>query len=591
MLVIKNVTIKNFLSCGSVTQVIELDKTGLILVLGENLDLGGNGSRIAVGKTTLLQAISFGLYGQPLTNIRVNNLINNINQKHMIVTIEFEKNGHNYKIERGRKPNFFRYIVDGNRKDDSADEAQGEGKETQKEIDQVLGMSHLLFKHIVAMNSYTEPFLTLGAQKQREIIEELLGITLLSQKAENLKLLIKNTKTAIEKEEFRIKTVKQSNERIQISIDEINKKSTAWELKRTKSLSDIKGAIESLEKLNIDEEIQSHRDNELFKQKQLAVNTLQKELSSKTKLLNQYIQNLNSTVTSYEQAKNHECPTCGQELHDQKSTEIIKNLETKLVVYNQQVHEAENEINELNTLLSSEKEDFTKLKSRNTIYANLEQALKHQNTVSQFYKDLDRETNSVNPYKDQTNTISVTLQEVSYDTLNLLASELDHQEFLLKLLTNKDSFIRKKIMDQNLSYLNHRLGEYLEKLGLPHSVKFQNDLTVEIQLFGQDLDFDNLSRGERTTLVLGLSWAFRDIFENAAHAINLVFVDELLDMGLDARQLENSVQVLERMQYERNKNIFVISHREYLMNRINSILTVIKKNNFTQFSWDYSHQS
>ena len=117
--------------------------------------------------------------------------------------------------------------------------------------------------------------------------------------------------------------------------------------------------------------------------------------------------------------------------------------------------------------------------------------------------------------------------------------------------------------------------------------KFLNDLTTEISLLGQDLDFDNLSRGERTRLILGLSWSFRDIFENMNQAINLLFVDELLDSGLDPAGLEGSVAVLKRMERERGKNVFVISHREELITRVSNVLSVIKENSFTSFSYDH----
>ena len=154
------------------------------------------------------------------------------------------------------------------------------------------------------------------------------------------------------------------------------------------------------------------------------------------------------------------------------------------------------------------------------------------------------------------------------------------------MLTSKDSFVRKKIIDQNLAYLNNRLAAYLSAIGLPHEVKFQNDLNVEITELGRDLDFDNLSRGERNRLILSLSWAFRDVWESLYSPINLLFIDELIDSGMDASGVENSLGVLKRMSRERSKSVFLVSHRDELAGRVNNILTVTKENGFTTYGSD-----
>ena len=111
--------------------------------------------------TTIINALSYGIYGNALTNIKKDNLVNKTNGKNMLVTIEFEKDGNHYVIHRGRKPNVFKYIVDD--REQETDDAQGDSRETQKEIEKLLGMSHDMFKHIVALNTYTEPFLSLKA--------------------------------------------------------------------------------------------------------------------------------------------------------------------------------------------------------------------------------------------------------------------------------------------------------------------------------------------------------------------------------------------------------------------------------------------
>lgn len=587
MLILKSVTMKNFLSCGNVTQTVELEKNGLSLVLGENMDMGGNGSRNGVGKSSILQAISFGLYGQSLTNIRVNNLVNNVNQKNMFVSIEFEKDGIQYRIERGRKPNFFRYVVNGDNVDEVTDEAQGENRETQKEIDKTLGMSHALFKHIVALNTYTEPFLALGAAKQREIIEELLGITLLSQKAENLKELVKSTKLSIEQEEFQIRTIKQSNDRIRSTMEDITRKADTWDIKHQGTIDELIKAIESLDGLNIEAELQCHRDLELYNQLTSSKVQVTRDLSLKNRHLQQMTSQLTQALSSYDRAVKHECPTCGQEIHDSQHAQIQAELEQRIVNLDAQCKAEQSEVDQSTKQLEEINSVLNGMPKPQTIYGNMEQALNHRSTLDSLTKELEKEANALNPYRDQNTSLASTMQEVTYDDLNQLVRDRDHQEFLLKLLTNKDSFIRKRIIDQNLAYLNMRLGEYLDKLGLPHQVKFINDLTVEISLRGQELDFDNLSRGERTRLILGLSWAFRDIFENTTHAVNLVFVDELLDSGMDPQGLEGAVEVLKKMERERNKNIFIISHREELTARVSNVLTVIKENGFTSFSWDH----
>ena len=222
-----------------------------------------------------------------------------------------------------------------------------------------------------------------------------------------------------------------------------------------------------------------------------------------------------------------------------------------------------------------------------TFYEREAEALGHKNNLKSLENSLEAKAIEFNPYEEQIEELKKTaLQEIKWDTVNNLTKVKDHQEFLLKLLTNKDSFIRKKIIDQNLNYLNKRLGYYITKIGLPHQVVFLNDLNVEITQLGQDLDFDNLSRGERNRLILSLSWAFRDVWENLYQHINLLFIDELIDAGMDAAGVEAGLAVLKKMGRERNKNIYLISHKDELIGRVNNVLKVVKENGFTSYATD-----
>jgi DNA repair exonuclease SbcCD ATPase subunit len=159
---IKNLTVKNFMSVGNQTQAIDFDRGQLTLVLGENLDLGGDdsGARNGTGKTTIINGLSYAIYGTALTNIKKDNLVNKINGKGMLVTVTFDKDGQEYHIERGRKPNLLKFSINGQEQDlEDLDESQGDSRETQKAIEEMIGMSHEMFKHLVALNTYTEPFL------------------------------------------------------------------------------------------------------------------------------------------------------------------------------------------------------------------------------------------------------------------------------------------------------------------------------------------------------------------------------------------------------------------------------------------------
>jgi DNA repair exonuclease SbcCD ATPase subunit len=585
MITIKSVTAKNFLSIGNVTQAVDFNREHLTLVLGENIDLGGNdsGSRNGVGKTAILNALSYALYGQALTNIRRDNLINHVNGKGMLVTVEFEKNNVIYRIERGRRPNVLKFFVNNQelKSQDSDDDSQGDSRETQKNIEQVLEMGHTMFKHLVALNTYTEPFLSMRAADQREVIEQLLGITLLSEKAEVLKTLIKESKDQIQYEQFKIEGIKSANDNVQKSINSLELKSSAWENKKNTDIENFTRAITQLESVNIESELAQHANLKIWEEN----NTKLKNLSKQKATLDSAVGQAEKTVIKYsreiEKLADKTCPACEQHLHDHKHEEMSqvagKNLEDS-IVYLKKVQA------DLSAISNAITEIGEQVKRPITFYDTEAEALGHKNNLESLEKSLESRFQESNPYEEQIQELKNTaIQEITWDLINHLTKIKDHQEFLHKLLTNKDSFIRKKIIDQNLNYLNKRLGYYIDKLGLPHNVVFQNDLTVEITQLGQDLDFHNLSRGEMNRVILAVSWAFRDVWEGLYQNINLLFIDELLDNGTDASGVENALGILKKMARERNKNIYLISHRDDLAGRVDNILKVTKENGFTSY--------
>ena len=585
MIHIKNLTVRNFMSVGNSTQAIDFDRRDLTLVLGENLDLGGDdsGARNGTGKTTIINALSYAMYGTALTNIKKDNLINKTNAKNMMVTIDFEKDDETYRIERGRRPNTMKFFV-GNQEKEITDDAQGDSRETQAEIERMLGMSHDMFKHIVALNTYTEPFLALKANDQRTIIEQLLGITLLSEKADRLKEQNKTTKDSITQEEYRIKAVGDANVRVQEQIENLKRRQTLWKTKHDEDISRLETALDQLLEIDIDEEIGAHRALTAHRQKAKDISDIQSHLQRAAQDQVRESKTIEKLQREIATLNDHQCHTCGQEFHDEKHVQVLEAKQQDLVAAEENLIAFTSDVAAFTDAVTTLGELGT---APATFYDSEQDAIQHRASVASLQQQLAVKSEEDDPYRDQIAEMqNQGIEEVKYDTINELTNLREHQEFLLKLLTNKDSFIRKRIIDQNLSYLNARLGQYLDRIGLPHTVKFNNDLTVSITELGRDLDFDNLSRGERNRLILSLSWSFRDVWESLYQPINLLFIDELVDSGMDSSGVENSLAILKKMSREANKSIWLVSHKDELAGRVNNTLHVVKENGYTSYNTD-----
>lgn len=677
------------MSVGNATQGIDFDRQDLTLVLGENLDLGGDGSRNGTGKTTIINALSYALYGNALSNIRKDNLVNKTNNKGMLVGLEFSAGGHNYRIERGRKPNVLKFYV--NNEDKSAtDDAQGDSRETQEAIERLLGMSHDMFKHILALNTYTEPFLSLKANEQRTIIEQLLGITLLSERAERIKELNKATKDAITSEEFRVRAVQEANKRIEEQIESLKRRQVLWQKKYDSDLAYLVSQYDDLVVVDIDAELRAHQAMATWTERKkqadarvkmlafqtawqqtqakeiaalqdsynklshidiaaelkahqdlAAYNQRAKDIAELEKLIARCVTDETRELKTSEKLRAeiaeleaHKCYACGQEFHDgahetvletkrkalqesalqalatngqwMENTAALRALgelgiqptthyktEAEAIRHSSEVENVQQKIADKQAEVNPYAEHLADTVAEDpgaapvTHYDTEAKAVKHSTMVSSLLQQITAKHAETDPYAEQIIDMQQTaMQEISYEQLNELVRVQDHQEFLLKLLTSKDSFIRKKIIDQNLSYLNNRLTHYLDRIGLPHTVTFQNDLTVLIEELGRELDFDNLSRGERNRLILSMSWAFRDVFESLYQPINLLFIDELIDSGLDTAGMESSLAILKQMSRERHKSVWLVSHRDELAGRVENIMRVVKENGFTSYNTD-----
>ena len=710
---IKNLTLRNFLSVGNVTQAVSFDGGGLTLVIGENMDQGGgDAERNGVGKTTIFNALSYAIYGSALTPIKMPNLVNTTNGKGMLVTLEFSKDGIDYRIERGRSPSVLKFFVDGTEGEE--DEGQGDMRDTQERIAEVFGMSHLMFKHIVALSTdsegHTNAFLALGAAGQRGIIEDLLGVTTLSERADALRERIKATKSRVQEEEYKISALESANASIQSSIDDMKKrrkewkedraerieglevkmerlakvdvkaekeahgiiaanrearrerrdlekaaeraeseldsakrKRDSWKSERVERAEGIAAKIKTLKELDVDAELAAHRTIAASAEKRAERASAEKARDAGEKAERRALKAAEALEREIAALDDRKCFACGQTLHDgdrdrmlkEKNAEAdeakkaaaeaaaeakkaakamkkigeipedpetrydsedearehrgrIEALESKLADMDGESNPHGESVDEAKTALKKAKKELSAAPEipadPETHFETMDGVREHEKKVDTFGARLEALRGEKDPYREQIAKLREDgLKKVPRGEMDRLVRLREHEDYLLKLLTNKDSFIRKRIIDQNLAFLNARLEDYLGKLRLPHMVVFNSDLTVSISELGRGLDFYNLSKGERSRLSLGLSWSFRDVHETMHDSVDFMAVDEVIDSGLDASGIECAMEVLRSFYEERGKNVFIVSHRKEMAELAESTIHVIKEDGFTRF--------
>jgi ABC-type dipeptide/oligopeptide/nickel transport system ATPase subunit len=407
-------------------------------------------------------------------------------------------------------------------------------------------------------------------------------------------------------------------------------RSTAWQQKHDADVDAAGRAYLDKNQYDIETELDTWRQLNEYLQKSKELEDRDRELARLTKEIDKEDKLVKKLSAEIESLLDHKCYACGQEFHDDQHIRVLTDKEKMLEDAQAHATALTNQWNALRQveifvaavkpkpLYKTEAEairhsgDVANLKKiwedkqseinpfaeqlteytevvlgpqPRTHYDTEREAIEHRSRVASLVDQIERKALETDPYTEQIADMQrQALQVVSYDTMNELTRLQEHQEFLLKLLTSKDSFVRKKIIDQNLSYLNARLTHYLDRIGLPHTVKFQNDLSVSIEELGRELDFDNLSRGERNRLILSMSWAFRDVWESLYYRINLLFVDEMIDSGMDTTGVESSLALLKHMSRERSKSIWLVSHRDELIGRVENILRVVKENGFTSYA-------
>lgn len=572
MFTLKKLSIRNFLGFGNKTEEIDFSYKGTTLVLGENVDRGGaNGC----GKSTIANAISYALYNVPLEKIskeRLVNTTNNIRNTIMEVILDFNVDGTDYQIKRGRGSDYDTrlYINDEDKTPDSVDNIN-------KKIVDIVGISFEMFRRTVYFKGSDTPFFEMSVREQRDLIEELFKITKLSEKAEVLKELNKNLEKDIEVQQAMIAAQEKARDLRVKHIADAELRTIKWEEDRITNIAKLKAHIETVSHIDfaVEEDLLSQIDVVNHE-----ITVMRKSYDEQDRKHKAHSKAAQKATDELVHLKDQKCPYCLQKFEDgqKKIDELEANLiedTTQRDKYSLEASETKLALDMLSALhLDLQKR--SRYKTLSTLMADKQSASSHQIKIEQL-------EGAVNPHIEAYDSL-VNEQEVvvDYSKLDSMKSDLEHQKFLLKLLVDKNSFIRKKIINKNVPFLNKQIYHHSKRLGLAHLVCFNPDMSCTISEYGRELDYGNLSGGEKKRLNLALSRAFRDMLHHLHSSVNILFVDEVDAGSMDVPGVEAIIQSLKEMsKEEKDMGIWIVSHRPECTGRFDREMTVKFENGFS----------
>jgi DNA repair exonuclease SbcCD ATPase subunit len=572
-LIFKTLTLKNFMSFGNSESTIELAEQGTVTITGENIDQGGsNGS----GKTTIINALCYALYNKAFDAITLQRLINTTNSlknTSMEVRLTFEKDGCEYEVFRARGAEYKIEILK-----DGEDITPGKGAvECDALLVDIIGISYELFTKTIIFSGNSPAFLQLPLFQQRNQIEELFNITMLSEKATILKEKIKSTEQDIKVQEAICKQQEGALELHKKHVAEANTRVTRWEKQRTDEITEIEETLLIVGQIDFDAEKKLHAERASLKEQGAY---LAAKLAPKRKDFKTLSAKVEELMREHDHLADAKCPYCSQAFANaaEKLSEVDAGIESR----GARVLELEGEITELDAKATEFKTRLGEVE-RGIQYQELDELLAARDNAKGLRKKAEELKVASNPHIEaRDKLVSEATSSVDYLKVDALRKRLDHQQFLLKLLTDKNSFLRRRIINKTIPFLNARLNHFTSTLGLPHVVKFDADMSCTVAEFGRELDFGNLSAGEKKRVNTAMALAFRDVLHHLHAKTNLLVIDEL-DGALDQQGIDSIVRILKEKSRDEDLSVFVISHHPSIVGRLDKNVTVRKENGFSMF--------
>jgi len=565
MIIFKSLRFKNFLSTGNNWTDINLNRSKSTLIVGQN----------GAGKSTMLDAIAFALFGKPHRNINKPQLVNTINNKNCVVEVTFVIGKSQYKVVRGIKPNVFEIW-----KNDDMINQSSHSKEYQKILEQnILKLNHKSFHQIVVLGSSSfVPFMQLPAQHRRDVIEDLLDInvfskmnSLLKEKTAMLRDKMKDLSFKLDVENNKIETQKKYIS----DLKALNK--TAKEQKDVQ-VNKLRKDLASLSKENA--EISSEVED---KQKPLEkeLNKLHDRKQVFVQYNAQFRQQMAQVVKEskfYEENEN--CPTCSQEITESVRNDKLQSSKEKAKELKDAMDEASTKSGEIEDSIKQVSDDLNDIRAKqSTVNSNNQTIARIQNEIEYLEKELNQ-TGDLETAKEELEAMQNTANEFNMDKFTL-NEDYSYNNVMSEML--KDTGIKTKIIKQYIPVINKLVNQYLQILDFYVHFDLDESFTETIRSRHRDqFSYDSFSEGEKQRIDLALLFTWRMIAKmKNSISTNLLLLDETFDSSLDHDGVENLMKILHSL--DENSNTFIISHKgDILDGKFKDKIEFVKEKNFSK---------
>ena len=550
MIIFEKLKYKNFLSTGNSFTEIDLQAAPTTLVVGQN----------GAGKSTMLDALSFGLFGKAHRKISKRQLINTINSKDALVEVEFTIGSKKYRIVRGIKPNVFEIYVNGAMLDQSS-----HAKEYQQILEKnILKLNHKSFHQIVVLGSGSfVPFMQLGQSQRRDVIEDLLDINVFSKMNQLLKEKISLLKISISENDHKLEVVDTKIKSQKKYIRDLTAITTANRKKKESEIKELREKIKSLTKQNsklsksIEELLPTYTDQlQILTDKKTKLTTYNTQFKTKVKGV---------VKESKFFEENESCPTCEQTISEELRKEKLETTQKKAKELNQAMEMASKELTNINSKIDDVNEQISIIqKDQTEMYSNNKSISQFQNQIDNIQTDIDELVNNTgnmgqaNDDLEKLNDQKHECQDEKYK----LNEQASYNRVAAELL--KDTGIKTKIIKQYIPVINQLTNQYLQILDF--FVHFDLDENFQETIRSRHRDsftYDSFSEGEKQRIDLSLLFTWRQVakMKNSV-ATNLLILDETFDSSLDDDGVDNLMKIINSLGGD--TNVFVISHKAEL---------------------------